>query len=293
MILVAGGTGLLGRQVVAQLLAAGESVRVLTRDEANARRLLGEHVEIAVGDVRQPATLALAVRGASVVVSAVHGFLGGRGAGPTEIDVQGNAALSSAAKTAGADVVMISVLGASPASPIELFRAKYAAEEQLRHSGAAWTIVRPAAYLETWIDIMRQTAKKSGRPMVFGKGEQLIAFVSATDVAGVVTRAVTDPSLRSQILEVSGPRITMSEVAEHVQRADGRTTAARHIPRLMLRMTSVLTRPVAPSFARMNEAALVMDTTDLGGAAGDALARLSLPAARRLSTVLGDPANSI
>jgi uncharacterized protein YbjT (DUF2867 family) len=288
VILIAGGTGVLGRELAAQLLAAGEGVRVLTRDPAKAERLLGGGVDIAVGDVRQPATLAQAMRGVAVVVSAVHGFLGGRGAGPQDIDVRGNAHLVDAAKTAGADVVLLSVLGASATSPIGLFRAKYAAEEQLRASGVAWTIVRPAAYLETWIDIMRQTAKKSGRPMVFGAGKQPIAFISAMDVAAVVARAATDAGLRGDVLEVSGPRLTMSELAEQVQRADGRTTAARHVPRPMLRLTAALARPVAPAFARQNKAALVMDTTDLGEAAGDAFARLSLPSARTLPAVLTD-----
>ncbi|HWU23326.1 MAG TPA: NAD(P)H-binding protein, partial [Nocardioides sp.] len=60
MILVAGGTGTLGRELVARLRASGHEVRVLTRDAERAR---GLDAEVAIGDVRDAATLAAAVRG--------------------------------------------------------------------------------------------------------------------------------------------------------------------------------------------------------------------------------------
>ena len=52
MILVAGGTGRLGSELVRRLVAQRESVRVLTRDPARAAHLPG--VEVVVGDVRHP-----------------------------------------------------------------------------------------------------------------------------------------------------------------------------------------------------------------------------------------------
>jgi uncharacterized protein YbjT (DUF2867 family) len=73
MILVAGGTGLLGRQVVARLVARNVPVRVLTRDATHARLALGslaDRVEIVTGDVRDRASLASAVRGVHTVVAA-------------------------------------------------------------------------------------------------------------------------------------------------------------------------------------------------------------------------------
>ena len=60
---------------------------------------------------------------------------------------------------------------------------KYAAEEHLRGSGTPWTIVRAPAYLETYIRLFEQTAARSGRPLVFGRGDNPINFVSADDVA--------------------------------------------------------------------------------------------------------------
>ncbi|MDT7574429.1 MAG: hypothetical protein QOH17_762, partial [Pseudonocardiales bacterium] len=231
--------------------------------------VLGDDVEVLACDVRGPEGLDDAVAGASVVVSAVHGFLGGRGAGPRDVDERGNAHLVDAAARAGASVVLVSVVGAAPESPLELCRAKYAAEQHLRAAATPWTIVRAGPFLQTWLTVLTQTAGKSGRPMIFGRGEQPLPFVCATDVAELVARAATDASLRQQILELTGSPMTMTELAQALQRARGWHGSVRRVPRPVLRTFGALARPVNPAFARKNRAALAMDTTPLA-ARGDA-----------------------
>ncbi|MDQ1718168.1 MAG: hypothetical protein QOE89_2121 [Pseudonocardiales bacterium] len=281
MIIVAGGSGRLGQLIVTDLLARGEHVRVLVRDTERARALLGSGVEVLAGDVRRAAELRPLVDGASVVISAMHGFLGGRGAGPAEVDRLGNANLVNAAQAADAAVVLVSVLGAEADSRAELFRAKHAAEQQLRASGAAWTIVRAGPFLETWLGILTQTAGKSGRPLIFGRGAQPIPFVSAEDVAVVVSAAATDPALAGRILEVTGRPITMNEFASALQAARGWQGSARHLPRPVLRAFSMLARPINPAFARQNGTALVMDTAVL---AADPAQSIALGSPRRTLT---------
>jgi uncharacterized protein YbjT (DUF2867 family) len=269
MIVVAGGSGLLGRQVVGDLVGRGEAVRVLVRDPDRARRALGalgalgDDVEVVAGDVRSRGGLDEAVAGAHVVISAVHGFLGGRGAGPVEVDQRGNANLVDAAESAGSDVVLVSVLGASADSPVDLFRAKHEAEQQLRRSGTPWTIVRPVAYLETWLAILTKTAGTSGRPLVFGRGDEPIQLVSATDVATVVSRAATDPALRGRVLDIVGEPLSMNDLAEALQQARGWSGRPRHLPRGVLRTMALAARPISPAFARQNRTALAMDTGQL------------------------------
>jgi uncharacterized protein YbjT (DUF2867 family) len=288
MIVVVGGTGTLGRLVVADLLARGEQVRVVVRNTARATEVLGPDVEVVAADVRQPGSLDATVQGASTVVAAVHGFLGGRGAGPADVDRDGNAHLLAAAKTTAADVVLMSVIGAAPDSPLDLFRAKYAAEQNLRASGVPFTVVRSGPFLETWVGVMRKTAGKSGRPMVFGRGAQPIAFVSAVDVAAVVALAATTTTLRGKVLEVAGAPVTMVELARAVQVADGRTGEPRHLPRAMLRAMSILAGAVNPAFARQNQAALMMDTADLGDGDPHLRSQLGLSPARTPKNVLGE-----
>jgi uncharacterized protein YbjT (DUF2867 family) len=147
---------------------------------------------------------------------------------------------------------------------MSLHRTKYAAEQALRTAGLAWTIIRPAAYLETWIAIIGAKLADGGQALVFGPGRNPINFVSAHDVASVAAVAVHDPSLQGQVLEVAGPEnLTFTQLAERLITASGQAGRTRHLPLPMLRAMSVLARPLAPMFARQTQAAVVMNTTDM------------------------------
>jgi uncharacterized protein YbjT (DUF2867 family) len=249
MILVTGGTGRLGSVLVPRLAARGMRVRVLTRASARADHLRGAAADVVVGDVRDPASLEPAMDGVTIVVSAAHGFAGPGRVTPRSVDRDGNANLVAAAQLTGADLVMLSVVGCSPDSPMSLFRAKYEAEQHLQASSLRWTIVRSTAFIELWAHIM-------AKPVVLGRGDNPINFVSVCDVAAVVERAVTDPTLRGQVLEVGGPQdLTFNELAEWLQDSRGRRGKIRHVPRGVLRALAPILRPAA--------AALTMDTEDM------------------------------
>lgn len=259
---VVGGSGLLGRLVVADLLARGRQVRVLVRDAAAARALLGSQVDVRSVDVRRADGLPAALQGSSTVTFLAHGFLGGRGAGPTAVDHHGAAHVAAAARSVGAAVVMVSVLGAAADSPLELMRAKHAGEAALRRSGAPWTVVRSGPFLETWQQVLRSTAGRSGRPVVPGAGSQPIPFVPVAEVAAVVVRAAVDPAPHGRVLVVAGVPQTMTELARSVQHTAGSSGPPRHVPRALLRTVAAFA-PVAPALARRAHTALVMDTVDL------------------------------
>jgi uncharacterized protein YbjT (DUF2867 family) len=264
VILVAGGTGTLGSQVVGLLAVRGLEVRVLTRDPARAERL-PRNVEVLVGDLLDRAAVAAAVAGCATVVSAVHGFAGPGKPSPEAIDRDANRGLFQEAADAGVEhVVLVSVLGAAADHPMSLHRAKFAAERSLRASGPSWTILRPAAFMETWITLIGAKLASGGSALVFGPGHNPINFVSSRDVAAAVDAAVHDPSLRGQALEVAGPEnLTFTQVADRLIAASGRPGRTRHLPLPMLRAMSVLARPVSPTFARQVQAAVVMNTTDM------------------------------
>jgi NADH dehydrogenase len=271
MILLAGGTGRLGTALATRLTGHGLAVRVLTRDPARASHLATLGVEVATGDVRDRASLAPAVEGAGVVVSAIHGFAGPGGVSPATVDYQGNVNLIDAARATGAQLVLMSVAGAAADSPMELFRMKHAAEEHLQASGVRWTIVRATAFFELWIDVLSQTAARSGRPVVFGRGDNPINFVSVTDVAALAEQAVTDPATRGRILQIGGPEnLTFNQLAAAIQAAAGRTSAPRHVPPLVLQLMAQTAGRLKPALSRQARAALLMDRIRLDQDAGAA-----------------------
>jgi uncharacterized protein YbjT (DUF2867 family) len=256
MILVAGGTGRLGTILVRRLVDEGRAVRVLTRDPARAEHLPG--AEVAVGDVRHRDDLPAALDGVTTVVSAVHGFAGPGRVTPASVDRDGNVNLVEAAGATGAHVVLMSVLGAAPDHPMELFRMKAAAESRLRGSGLPWTIVRAGAFLELYRELLQRTAGRSGRPLVFGRGDNPVTFAAVDDVAEAVHRAVVDPRLRGAVVDVAGPTWTFNQLAAAVvDGSPGRPARPRHVPRSVLH---VLAAAGSTTPARQARAALVMDS---------------------------------
>lgn len=265
MILIAGGTGRLGTNVVGLLHARGLQVRVLTRDGSRAAHLPKEGVEIVEGDVRDLIAVRRAVAGARTVISAVHGFPGTRDANPATIDRDGNHNLIQAAREAGVEhFVLTSVKDASPDHPMDLMRMKYAAEQDLVASGLAWTIIRPTAYMETWCEVLGRPLLEKGITRVFGRGRNPINWVSAADVAGFVELAVVDEALHGQTLEIGGPdNLTMTDFVKVFKTESGSSGNIGHIPPAAMRVGSIVMSLVDPAMARQIRAGIVMDTAPM------------------------------
>jgi uncharacterized protein YbjT (DUF2867 family) len=260
VILIAGGSGRLGTILTDRLVERGLPVRILTRDPDSMTGRAQRGIEVAGGDVRDPSSLEAAAGDVDVVVSAVHGFVGPRGISPASVDRDGNINLTDMAKAAGADLVMLSIVGTSPDSPLELSRMKEAAEQYALSSGVPTTIVRATAYLDLWVEVLKQTAQRSGRPLVFGRGDNPINFVAVRDVAALVERVVIDPSTRGRTLEIGGPEnLTFNQLATAVQKTSGRDSTARHVPVPILRMMALTMGRVKPQLGRQARAALTMD----------------------------------
>jgi len=283
MILVAGGSGLLGRTLVPLLVDRGEHVRVITRGTRSAGHLAAPGVETIVGDIRDRAVVDRGVAGTRTVISAIHGF-GGEGAlGVRAIDRDANAALIDAALAAGVDhVVLLSIHGASADHPIELFRMKAAAEDRLKASGLSWTIVRPTAYQELWLEMIGRPLLETGRTRVFGRGRNPINFVASGDVARIVEQATIDPGLRGATIDMAGPEnLSFDQVVDVVRDVTGVEGSVDHVPPVMLRLLSVLLRPLQPVLAGQIEAAVVMDTRDMTADSTERVRRFpSIPATR-------------
>jgi NADH dehydrogenase len=127
-----------------------------------------------------------------------------------------------------------------------------------------WTVVRPTPFLETWIDLIAAEIRTRRRALVFGPGENPINFVSARDVADVTARAVGDERMPGQIFEITGPEdLTFNQIATRLTAAVGLPGNTRHVPLTAMRAMSLLTRQVAPAFARQAHAAVVMYSTDM------------------------------
>lgn len=264
MILLAGGTGHLGGALTKLLRPAGDRVRILSRDPSRARERVPAGIELVAGDVRVASSLRPSLVGVDTVISAVTGF-GPGGAGPREVDLLGNQNLIAAAAGAGVQhFILVSIHGASPTHPIELYRAKFAAEQCLRDSTLAWTVVRPTVFMELWARIVGDSLIKGGAARVLGRGENPINFVSVRDVARCIQLALTDVRLRGKTVDIGGPEnLTLNGVVEAIAASNGLPPKARHVPLSALRLGRRLIGPFKPDIAGLIDAAIRMDTAEM------------------------------
>lgn len=132
-IVVTGGTGTVGSQVVAALLGRGADVAVLTRDEAKASAL-PEGVRGVVGDLQDPAAARSAFKGAQAV------FLL-NALGPCELH-EALLALAGARAAGVRRLVYLSVFDVERAPHLPHFASKIAVEGAIKASGVEYTILR-------------------------------------------------------------------------------------------------------------------------------------------------------
>jgi uncharacterized protein YbjT (DUF2867 family) len=291
MIAIAGGTGRLGTQVAKLLAAQEQAVRILTRDPARASHLASPSAEVVQFDLHDASSLERGLAGVSTLISAIHGFAGRGADSPRSVDLEGNRALIQAAQQAGVEhFILISIHGVSADHPIELFRMKYGAEQALRASSLAWTIIRPTAYMELWIDIIGTPLIQTGKTRIFGRGRNPINFISVDDVARFVELAAQNSDLRGQIIEIGGPdNLSFERFAETVMSVSGAKGTVSHVPLPMMRVMGLVMRPINRSLARQIQAGIVMDTQPMAYDPSETSRRYpSIPLTRLSDAVLSE-----
>jgi NADH dehydrogenase len=264
-ILIAGGTGTLGTQIVRRLTARGLKVRVLTRDAERARHLDDGNVEIVPGDLRDARAVGRAVEGTQTVINSVQaGFGATLGSSPKTVDGQGSSNLLAAAKANGVQhLVLVSIYDVAPGHPLELWRMKYRGETELQASGLAWTIIRSTAFMEWAVTFVCQPLVENGKALVYGRGNNPINFVSAHDVAQFVELSVVDPAMRGELLTVAGPEnLSFNQLAQTFKTVTGTAGQISHVPLPLMRFMAKLLVPLKPALAREIQAGVFLDTAD-------------------------------
>ena len=262
MILVVGGTGVLGQRVVRLLLAEGHRVRVMTRKPSRATTLAQQGAEVVAGDLTDPASLSRACAGTGRVLSAAHSMLGRGQYSSKAVDDGGSRALIDAAMAQGvARFVYISALGAAPDHPVDFFRSKYATERHLERSGLDYSILRPSAFMELHAHALNgQSILEHGRTTIIGTGTKPRNFVAASDVAYFAVDALTAATVRHRILEIGGPdNLSNLEVARLYGEMAGVKPRILRVPRVAISALAHVLRPFHSGVSRVMRLASLRD----------------------------------
>lgn len=197
MILVAGATGNVGGALVNALVAQGASVRAVTRRPPDGDSPWPAGVEVAVGDLNDPASLADALVG-------VRGLFLLSGYDRT-------AELLSRGRAAGLERVVL--LGSGAVSDADLEAPEpntnvivaYNVETELtvRASGLEWTVLRPTGFQS---NALRWLPQLQAGDLVRGPwADVAIAAIDPADIAAVAATALTRGGYDGRALRLSGP----------------------------------------------------------------------------------------
>jgi UDP-glucose 4-epimerase len=264
-VLVTGGSGFIGRHVVAELTDAGARVRVID---------LNPHpdpdVDVVIGDIADPEALSRALDGGAdsiVHLAAVTSVL--KSVQEPERTFQTNVVGTNAVLAAGRDAGVSSLAFASTnavtgpmtapkiseaavLNPLTPYGSTKAAGEMLMSAYTASYGVRCACIRLTNVYGPGMQAKDSivARLMrairleqtfeIYGDGRQVRDYVHAADVTAAVALGLTDDSWSGPIVIGSGRSLSVLEVIDAVHRATGAELDVRHGPARAGEMPAVI-----------------------------------------------------
>lgn len=216
-ILVTGATGTVGRQVVSQLLGTGTAVRALVRDPGSAG--LPSSVELARGDLSDPASLTAALDGVDAVFL-VWPFTSPEAAADIAPGVV--AVIAEQARR----VVYLSADAA--ARRPEAFWARL--ERLIEQSAAEWTFLRPTGFAKNTLMWAEQI--RTGAVVRWPYGAAARSLIHEADIAAVAVRALTEDGHAGQTYVLTGPEtLTQTEQVRTIGEAIGRPLRFEEISR--------------------------------------------------------------
>ena len=240
-ILVIGGTGTLGRQIVKSALDKGYNVRCLARNIRKANFLRNWGAEIVYGDLALPETLPMAFKGVSVVIDAStlrseEELTNGRA-----VDLMGKIALIKAAKVAKVErFIFFSLFQTTPTSSIPLVAFKNKITQLLSNSEIPYTIFKIPGFYQGLIG-------QYGIPLLdqqkiwLTSERNSIAYIDAQDASKLVVQSLVLPATKNQIIALQGKKSWFSkEIVQLCEKLSGQVAETSFISLFSLRFLKII-----------------------------------------------------
>lgn len=282
MIMVVGATGQLGTVVVRKLVRQGMPVRALVRQTSQYQHLQTDGVELAFGDLRDPASIDGACQDVDVVIATANGAM------PTQkgdtfkaVDEAGYRHLIDSCKKHGVrQFIYTSVPAGEKANLGGLHLAKRKTEAYLQQSGLKYTIFRPAPFMDVqfaflgsdiptrgaeaasvlrpfkfstnFFNSVRNNISTKGTVGIVGKGQTRHSYICVDNVADFLVNAVDHPQAQNAVIDIGGPEaLTPLEIKAIYEEVLGKPLNARHLPAPVFRVAGMLLQPFAPAVANI------------------------------------------
>ena len=259
-VLVTGATGRQGGAVVRHMLSKGWTLRALTRNTSSyaAQELARRGVELAQGDLEDPASLTRAVQGVYGVFSVQDFWAVG-----AKREIQQGKSLAEAAKKQGVQhFVYSSAGGAERNTGITHFDSKWEVEKHIRNLKLPATIFRPAAFMETYHILEVEIGILKGKLTDPIRGDKPYQTIATDDIGAFVALAFERPKDFIVLeLEIAGSELTNLEAAKVFSRVMGKPVKFQRLPMPIVRL--FLGKEFYQMFRWFNEAGFKADINDL------------------------------
>jgi NADH dehydrogenase len=205
-----------------------------TSDQAKVDELKGYGAEIAVGDVRDRASLDAACQGAAAVISTVSAVPFSYQPGENDIqtvDLGGLTNLIGAAQAAGVQHFVYTSFSGQIDLDFPLRNAKRAVEKRLRESRLTYTILQPSFFMEVWLSAALGFDAANAKAQIYCTGENPISWISFLDVAQFAVDSLDNPAARNATLPMGGPQaLSPLQVVRIFEEVGGRSFEVQHVP---------------------------------------------------------------
>jgi len=250
MILVTGGTGFIGRHVVARLAEGGEPVRVAARGSRKAD--LPSSVEQVTADIVSGEGLAEAMAGADRVAHLVA-VITEKGGQRFDAVIRGGTAnvVSEAEKAGVKKLVYVSAIGAAQDPKYPYWHAKWQAEQAVAASNLNYTILRPSLVFgpeDDFFNRLQRLIRRAPIVPVAGDGKTRFQPIWVEDVVSCVVACLNEGVHDREIVEIGGSEYyTYNEIIDLIRRKVGTRKPKVHVPLWAMRPGARVLQAVLPS----------------------------------------------
>ena len=237
-LLIVGGTGTLGRQIVLQALTKGYPVRCLVRNFRKANFLKEWGAELIYGDLSIPETIPPCFQGISAVIDASTSR-------PSELDIvktvdwNGKLTLIESAKAAKVKrFIFCSTQNLDQFSNIPLMKMKQGIEIKLKEASIPYTIFRLTGFYQGLIEQYAIPILEN-LPIWVTNENTSIAYMDTQDIAKFTMRSLQIPQTINQTFFLSGLKSWVSsEIITLCEQLAGQTARVQRVPLIVLKLIS-------------------------------------------------------
>lgn len=238
-VFVTGGTGFVGRHLVARLLDDGRDVRMLVRKQS-IHKIPAEvrnRIEYVEGDAFEVGALLDGASGCDAVVNLIGIIRDFPSKGVTfeKLHFSATKNIADAAREKGVKrFIQMSALGVDWDEKTEYFRTKWKADQYLIDRDFDYTIFRPSVIFgegDGFVNTLVTLIKQSPLSVIPGDGKYPLQPVFVGDVAAGFSKALVAEAAVNRVYTVTGPEsFTYGEILQKITEAMGKRRRGVNLP---------------------------------------------------------------